>query len=130
MNQRHDAWLVLDDAHGVGVVGATGHGTLERFGLRSPRIVYMATLGKAAGSAGAFVAGDQNTRVRRRMNLARYRTVGTQTPMLGSHEFLALFLPLELVLSPGRVGGKPQPLPDYLVDFDDEQQLVHRELHP
>lgn len=54
---RHDAWLVLDDAHGVGVVGERGHGTLERFGLRSPRILYMATLGKALGGYGAFVGG-------------------------------------------------------------------------
>jgi 8-amino-7-oxononanoate synthase len=55
--ERHDAWLVLDDAHGVGVLGATGHGTLQHFGVRSPRIVYMATLGKALGGYGAFVAG-------------------------------------------------------------------------
>lgn len=56
--ERHDAWLVLDDAHGIGVLGATGRGTLEHFGSRSPRIVYMATLGKALGGYGAFVAGD------------------------------------------------------------------------
>src|SRR5687767_7147358 len=40
----HDAWLLVDDAHGVGVLGATGRGALEHFGLASPRIVYMATL--------------------------------------------------------------------------------------
>lgn len=56
--ERHDAWLVLDDAHGIGVLGATGRGTLEHFGSRSPRIVYMATLGKALGGYGAFVAGE------------------------------------------------------------------------
>ncbi len=56
--ERYDAWLVLDDAHGIGVLGATGRGTLEHFGVRSPRIVYMATLGKALGGYGAFVAGD------------------------------------------------------------------------
>ena len=56
--EEHDAWLVLDDAHGVGVLGATGRGTLEHFGVRSPRIVYMATLGKALGGYGAFVAGE------------------------------------------------------------------------
>jgi 8-amino-7-oxononanoate synthase len=56
--ERHDAWLVLDDAHGIGVTGARGHGTLELFGVRSPRIVYMATLGKALGGYGAFVAGE------------------------------------------------------------------------
>jgi 8-amino-7-oxononanoate synthase len=55
--ERHDAWLVVDDAHGFGVLGAGGRGTLEHFGLRSPRVIYMATLGKAAGVGGAFVAG-------------------------------------------------------------------------
>jgi 8-amino-7-oxononanoate synthase len=56
--ERHDAWLVVDDAHGIGVTGPTGHGTLEHFAIQSPRIVYMATLGKALGGYGAFVAGD------------------------------------------------------------------------
>jgi 8-amino-7-oxononanoate synthase len=51
----HDAWLVVDDAHGFGVLGE-GRGTLAHFGIASERIVYMGTLGKAAGVAGAFVA--------------------------------------------------------------------------
>jgi len=55
--ERFDAWLVLDDAHGFGVLGAEGRGTLEHFGLASPRVVYVGTLGKAVGVAGAFVAG-------------------------------------------------------------------------
>ncbi len=53
--ERHEAWLLLDDAHGFGVLGATGRGTLEHFGLRSDRVIYMATLGKALGGYGAFV---------------------------------------------------------------------------
>ena len=55
----HDAWLVVDDAHGFGVLGQgrdAGRGTLAHFALASERIVYMGTLGKAAGVAGAFVA--------------------------------------------------------------------------
>ena len=54
--EQHDAWLVIDDAHGFGVLGAHGRGALEHFNLRSPNIVYMGTLGKAAGVGGAFVA--------------------------------------------------------------------------
>ncbi len=50
-----DAWLVVDDAHGFGVLGE-GRGTMAHFGLRSERVVVMGTLGKAAGVAGAFVA--------------------------------------------------------------------------
>ena len=55
--EERDAWLVLDDAHGFGVIGEGGRGALARFALNSPRIVYMATLGKALGGYGAFVAG-------------------------------------------------------------------------
>lgn len=57
--ERHDAWLVVDDAHGFGVLGARGRGSLAHFGLRSARIIYMGTLGKAAGVAGAFVAAHR-----------------------------------------------------------------------
>jgi 8-amino-7-oxononanoate synthase len=57
--ERHDAWLVVDDAHGFGVLGEGGPGTLAHFGIASPRIVYMGTLGKAAGVHGAFVAGEE-----------------------------------------------------------------------
>ncbi|HXS53526.1 MAG TPA: 8-amino-7-oxononanoate synthase [Usitatibacter sp.] len=59
--ERYDAWLVVDDAHGIGVLGAGGRGSLEHFALASPRIVYMATLGKALGGYGAFVAGAAQT---------------------------------------------------------------------
>lgn len=51
--EAHDAWLVVDDAHGFGVLG-DGRGSLADAGIASERIVYMATLGKAAGVAGAF----------------------------------------------------------------------------
>lgn len=55
--QRHQAWLLLDDAHGFGVLGPHGEGTLAHLGIASERVLYMATLGKAAGVSGAFVAG-------------------------------------------------------------------------
>ena len=55
--ERHDALLVLDDAHGFGVMGPQGRGSAAHFELESPRIVYIGTLGKAAGVSGAFVAG-------------------------------------------------------------------------
>ncbi|MFM9913401.1 MAG: 8-amino-7-oxononanoate synthase [Methylophilaceae bacterium] len=56
--EKYDAWLMLDDAHGFGVLGKDGRGVLQHFGVQSSRIIYMATLGKAAGVSGAFVAGD------------------------------------------------------------------------
>ena len=57
--EKYDAYLYIDDAHGFGVLGEHGQGSLNYFGLKSPRIIVMATLGKAAGVAGAFVAGEQ-----------------------------------------------------------------------
>jgi len=66
--ERFDAWLYVDDAHGFGVLGQQGRGSLfqapppkgEGLGWgSSPRIIYMATLGKAAGVSGAFVAAEQ-----------------------------------------------------------------------
>ena len=57
--ERHDALLILDDAHGFGVLGPQGRGLPAHFDLESPRIVYIGTLGKAAGVSGAFVAGAQ-----------------------------------------------------------------------
>ncbi|NOT14967.1 MAG: 8-amino-7-oxononanoate synthase [Methylotenera sp.] len=56
--EQYDAYLYIDDAHGFGVLGAHGKGSLSHFNVRSPRIIMMATLGKAAGVAGAFVAGE------------------------------------------------------------------------
>ncbi len=63
--ERFDAWLLIDDAHGYGVLGPQGEGSLAHHGLlgaelqrASQRLIYMATLGKAAGVAGAFVAGQ------------------------------------------------------------------------
>jgi 8-amino-7-oxononanoate synthase len=58
--QRYGAWLYLDDAHGFGVLGQEGRGVLEHCPLPTAdgRLIYLATLGKAAGVAGAFVAGS------------------------------------------------------------------------
>lgn len=55
--EAHDAWLLVDDAHGFGVLGPQGRGCLAEAGLQSARLILMGTLGKAAGVAGAFVAG-------------------------------------------------------------------------
>jgi 8-amino-7-oxononanoate synthase len=57
--EQYDAYLYVDDAHGFGVLGEHGQGSLKHLQLKSPRIMMMATLGKAAGVAGAFVAGEQ-----------------------------------------------------------------------
>ncbi|THF66204.1 8-amino-7-oxononanoate synthase [Pseudothauera nasutitermitis] len=56
--ERHDCWLIVDDAHGFGVLGPRGRGALAAAGLASWRLIYVGTLGKAAGVSGAFVAGQ------------------------------------------------------------------------
>jgi 8-amino-7-oxononanoate synthase len=57
--EKFDAWLYVDDAHGFGVLGEQGRGSLSHYGIASERVIYMATLGKAAGVSGAFVAAEQ-----------------------------------------------------------------------
>lgn len=79
--ERHDAWILADDAHGFGVLGDCGRGVLAHFGIASPRLVYMATLGKAAGVFGAFVAGD-STMVEYLSQRARPYVYTTATPPL------------------------------------------------
>ena len=86
--ERHDAYLFIDDAHGFGVLGEAGRGTLEHFGITSDRIIYMATLGKAAGVAGAFVAGDE-TLIETLIQNARTYIYTTATPPLLAHALLA-----------------------------------------
>lgn len=57
--RQRDAWLMVDDAHGIGVMGAGGAGSVQAAGLGVEDVpVLMATLGKALGTGGAFVAGD------------------------------------------------------------------------
>ena len=57
--RRSRAWLLVDDAHGLGVLGAGGRGTVEHFGLTADDVpILMGTLGKAFGTFGAFVAGS------------------------------------------------------------------------
>ncbi len=59
--RRHRAWLMVDDAHGLGVLGESGAGSLEHFGLGSAQVpILMGTLGKALGGFGAFVAGSDD----------------------------------------------------------------------
>ncbi len=58
--QANDAWLMVDDAHGLGVLGTEGRGCLDHFGLAIEQApILMGTLGKAFGTFGAFVAGSE-----------------------------------------------------------------------
>tara|TARA_R110002096_G_scaffold374321_3_gene567994 strand:+ start:2211 stop:3368 length:1158 start_codon:yes stop_codon:yes gene_type:complete len=60
MAQQSTSLLMIDDAHGIGVLGQRGGGLLEKLGLNSQQVpILMATLGKSLGTAGAFIAGDE-----------------------------------------------------------------------
>jgi 8-amino-7-oxononanoate synthase len=86
--ERFDAWLMLDDAHGFGVLGDRGGGVLRHFNLASSRIVYMATLGKAAGVSGAFVGGEADL-IETLVQRARTYIYTTATPPLLAHALIA-----------------------------------------
>ncbi len=59
--RKYQGWLVVDDAHGLGVVGVNGRGSCELFGLSAREVpVLVGTFGKAFGTFGAFVAGDSD----------------------------------------------------------------------
>ena len=85
--EKYDAWLLLDDAHGFGVLGQQGRGIVSHFNISSPRIIYMATLGKAAGVSGAFVAGQVEI-IKMLIQYARSYIYTTATPPLLAHAVL------------------------------------------
>ncbi|MFM0616092.1 8-amino-7-oxononanoate synthase [Paraburkholderia nemoris] len=91
--ERYDAWLIVDDAHGFGVLGPQGRGSLAHFDLRSERFIYMGTLGKAAGVAGAFVAAHP-TIAEWLLQVARSYIYTTAAPPAIAH---ALRASLELI---------------------------------
>ncbi|XZG69999.1 8-amino-7-oxononanoate synthase [Chitinibacteraceae bacterium HSL-7] len=83
--ERFDAWLYVDDAHGFGVMGDGGRGSCAA--LSSPRLIYTATFGKAAGLSGAAVAGER-VLIDYLINCARPYIYTTATPPALAHALL------------------------------------------
>jgi len=77
--RAEDAWTYVDDAHGTGVIGATGRGSAEHWGVEGEVDIVMGTLGKALGTAGAFIAGSR-TLVDHLTNRARTFVYTTASP--------------------------------------------------
>lgn len=94
--EQHDAWLLVDDAHGFGALGHQGHGVLEHLGLKSERIIYVGTLGKAAGVAGAFVGANESV-IDWLVQRARSYVYSTASPPALAHALLAS---LDIIESP------------------------------
>jgi len=97
---RHGAWLVVDDAHGFGVLGQQGRGSLAHHGLRSEQLVYVGTLGKALGVAGAFVAAHE-TVIEYLVQRARTYAFSTASPPA-----LAVALEVALDIATGKEGDR------------------------
>ena len=91
--EQTNAWLVIDDAHGFGVLGSGGRGILEHFNIKSSSIVYMGTLGKAAGVSGAFICADE-TLIEWIIQKARPYIYTTAAPPACAH---ALLKSIELI---------------------------------
>jgi 8-amino-7-oxononanoate synthase len=93
--KQYDALLLVDDAHGFGVLGKQGHGILEQEGICSDRFIYIGTLGKAAGVGGAFVCA-QNCFIEWLIQKGRPYIYSTATPPAIAH---ALLKSLEIIQS-------------------------------
>lgn len=78
--ERYDATVYVDDAHGVGVLGAHGRGTPEHFGVDSERLIFMGTLSKAFGVNGGFVAAQSSTALALRLSSPAYGFTGSILP--------------------------------------------------
>jgi len=93
--EQHDALLIVDDAHGFGVLGNQGHGILEQENIDSDRIIYIGTLGKAAGVSGAFICA-QDSFIEWLIQKGRPYIYSTATPPAIAHTLLKS---LELIAS-------------------------------
>jgi glycine C-acetyltransferase len=78
--ERWDAMLYVDDAHGTGVLGASGGGVLEHFKVASERLIYMGTLSKAYGSIGGYIAAHGLITEILRMSCPTYGFTATHPP--------------------------------------------------
>jgi 8-amino-7-oxononanoate synthase len=116
--ERHGAWLVVDDAHGFGVLGDNGRGALEHFNLSSPHLVYVGTLGKAAGVGGAFIAAHASV-IELLVQRARPYIYTTAAPPALAH---ALLTSLDII---GGAEGKQrrQHLARLVTQFDEALSL-------
>lgn len=94
--EEFDALLLIDDAHGFGVLGEQGHGILEQEKLSSGRIIYIGTLGKAAGISGAFICAQESF-IEWLIQKGRPYIYSTATPPAIAH---ALLKSIEMIEGP------------------------------
>lgn len=98
--EQHNAWLMLDDAHGFGVLGEDGLGTVQAYQLTQKQLpVLMGTFGKAVGTAGAFIAGSAEL-IGYLVNHARHYIYSTHMP--GAQAVATLYSLTEIAHSDAR----------------------------
>jgi 7-keto-8-aminopelargonate synthetase-like enzyme len=90
---EQDATVYIDDAHGTGVLGETGGGITEHFGVNSPRLISMGTLSKAYGAIGGFIATEKYIADLLRFTSSAYGFTSTLPP----DQVLAVSMALDIV---------------------------------
>ena len=115
--EEFDALLLIDDAHGFGVLGEQGHGILEQEKLNSDRIVYIGTLGKAAGISGAFICAQESF-IEWLIQKGRPYIYSTATPPAIAH---ALLKSLEMI--EGEEGRQRRVQLAQLIDIWHEEMI-------
>lgn len=93
MAQKKDAWLYCDDAHGIGVIGHQGRGLAHHLGLSTRDVpILIGTLGKALGSQGAFIAGEETVIAAITQNSRPYLFSTAPAPTLAAAATAALHI--------------------------------------
>ena len=120
--EQYDALLMIDDAHGFGVLGHQGHGILEQEHIFSERIIYIGTLGKAAGVSGAFICATTSF-IEWLIQKGRPYIYSTATPPAIAHTVLK-----SLEMIEGQEGMlRRQQLQQLIQIWQDEMQFSHWE---
>ncbi|MBU3621286.1 8-amino-7-oxononanoate synthase [Polynucleobacter sp. CS-Odin-A6] len=123
--EKYDALLMVDDAHGFGVLGQQGHGILEQSEVHSERIIYIGTLGKAAGVSGAFICAAAPF-IEWLIQKGRPYIYSTATPPAIAHTLLTS---LELIESDEGISRRQQ-LNQLIQIWHDEMKFTHWEKVP
>ena len=114
---EYDALLLIDDAHGFGVLGVNGHGILEQEKIYSDRIIYVGTLGKAAGVSGAFICA-QDSFIEWLIQKGRPYIYSTATPPAIAHTLLK-----SLDLIEGEEGSRRRKHLNHLISIWQEEMV-------
>ena len=115
--EEYDTLLLVDDAHGFGVLGANGHGILEQEMICSDRIIYVGTLGKAAGVSGAFICA-QDSLIEWLVQKGRPYIYSTATPPAIAHTLLK-----SLDLIEGEEGARRRKHLNHLIRIWQEEMV-------